>query len=89
MKKILYTLLFAKDLKLEKVNPRKITRSFKKESQLPIKIITDILQMVYLIFKYIFTKLIIITKKEVICQEIVEENINVVDFTEYKLKKAK
>ena len=82
-------LLFVKGLKIKMVSPRKVVKSFKRETKLPIIIITSLIQMVCIIFKYVFTKLTAITKKEVICQEIVEEDINVVNFTEYKLKKAK
>jgi len=89
MKNLIYTLLFAKGLKIKKVSPRKIAKSFKHETKLPIVIISSLVQMIYLILKYVFTKLAAITKKEV-CQEVVEvKDVNVVDFEEYRLKKAK
>jgi len=83
-------LLFAKGLKIKNVSPRKVTKSFKHEVKLPVIIITSFIQMIYLIFKYVFTKLTAITKKEV-HQEVIAEvkDESVIDFTEYKLKKAK
>jgi hypothetical protein len=53
-------------------------------------IITNILLMIYLILKYVITKLASITKKEVVQEEVAEvKDESVIDFTEYKLKKAK
>ena len=89
MKNLIHVILFAKGLKIKKVSPRKIAKSFKRETKLPIVIVSSLVQIIYLILKYIFTKLTTITKKEVY-QEVVEvKDVNVVDFEEYRLKKAK
>jgi len=76
-------------LSIRKLSPRRIVKSIKKETKLPIRIISDLIQIIYIILKYVFIKLLSITKKE-ICQETVVEvkNDKVVDFKEYKLKKA-
>jgi hypothetical protein len=89
MKNLIHALLFAKGLKIKKVSPRKITKSFKRETKLPITILSNLVQIIYLILKYVLTKLTKTTKQE-ICQEVVEiKDPNVVDFEEYRLKKAK
>jgi len=94
-----------KGLNLKKINPRRINKSVKRETKLPITIVKNLIQITYIVLKYIFVKLSTTTKKE-ICQETVgsmksikdfdlgkyntenEVNTNVVNFTDYKLKKA-
>lgn len=88
---ILYALLFAGVLRNKKINPKATSRRIKKECKFWIKIITELVQLINIIFKFTFTGIGIIINK-IICQsKTVEEvkNEKIIDLAEYKLKKAK
>lgn len=86
----IYAIIIAGFLKKKKVSPRKLKNTLKKESRFLISLTKDLFSLINNTFKFISTKLIPITKKK-ICQATVApiKNEKVIDFTEYKLKKAK
>jgi len=86
----IYAILIAGFLKKKKVNPKKLKNTLKKESKFLISLTKDLFSLTNKTFKFISKKLIPITKKK-ICQATVAQikNDTVIDFTEYKLKKAK
>lgn len=90
---LLMGILFAGFIKRHRFNIRKTHRKFKKESKFIIEVLKDIFRLKNRMFKFILKMFnsIANNKKNICSNETVEEikNENIIDFTEYKLKKAK
>lgn len=88
---ILYALLITKVLHGKKFNVKGTSGKIKKECKFWIKIITELVQLINIIFKFTFTGIGIIINK-IICQSKTVEEVKIekiIDLAEYKLKKAK
>lgn len=88
---ILYALLLAGVLRNKKINPKATSRRIKKECKFWIKVITELVQLMNIIFKFVFTSIGIIINKTICQRKTVKEvkNEKIIYLAEYRLKKAK
>lgn len=87
---ILYALLFSGLLNGKKVNVKKTSKAIKKDAKFLVQLITELVELLNQIVNFIFIKIPSACKKH-FCQKTVEEELpsNVINFDEYKVKKAK
>lgn len=88
---ILYALLFAGILRDKKINAKRTSIKLKKECKFWFQLIKELVQLMNIIFKFIFTGLSMIINKSICQSETVQQvkNEKVIDLAEYRLKKAK
>lgn len=87
---ILYALLFTGVISKIKFNPRKI----KKEIRFLVKVVTELIEMIHIVIRFIFVSMSSIIKKNLYNKKSIKntkkvENDKIIDLNEYKLKKAK
>lgn len=90
---LIFTILFAKAFGTKKVTTR-ITKRVKNESKFWIQVIIELSQLINKILRFVFIGMYTLYKK-CFCQKTVDKINgisgceNIIDFNEYKLKKAK
>lgn len=87
---ILYVLLFTGAIRMFKFNPKKASKTIRKEIKFWIKIITELVELINIIFRFVFTSISTIFKKNKVLKKAEEvKNDKIIDLAEYKLKKVK
>lgn len=89
---LLMGLLVAKAIGGKKVNTKQLSRSIRKEARFWVQLVTELSQLISVIFKFIFVGIAYVFHKCVSQRKTVEvEKLpeNVIKFDEYKLKKQK